>query len=348
MCKRESFINEYPLDWSRREVQELHKILSNIYYNENQVIRLVRATGIPVGDIRWNISMSDAWNEIFEKAHNRGLLDKMFNVILTDESISGYHARINELLLHNPIIEAPLKSDIGWKTQHPRSYLDIEKVLCETNPFYDVTFLHLGIQKSKSVVRLVVTFKDMTFHGTGFLISDNYILTNFHVLINYDKDLFYPENVELWFNYEKDIYGGLKPYHVIKGDIQSIVGNRDVDWATIKIDQPTNKRYNQVGFATELPTVDDRVYIIQHPNGALKQIGMHNNIVRYVDDRIIEYYTSTDRGSSGSPVFNSDWEVVALHQGSQTRNGPMGIESINRGINIQLIKKQMESHGIHI
>jgi hypothetical protein len=40
---------------------------------------------------------------------------------------------------------------------------------------------------------------------------------------------------------------------------------------------------------------------------------MQNNFVEYVGNEVVQYITSTLTGSSGSPVFNDNWEIVALH-----------------------------------
>jgi len=40
---------------------------------------------------------------------------------------------------------------------------------------------------------------------------------------------------------------------------------------------------------------------------------MQNNFVEYADTQVVQYTTSTEPGSSGSPVFNDDFEVVAIH-----------------------------------
>ena len=58
---------------------------------------------------------------------------------------------------------------------------------------------------------------------------------------------------------------------------------------------------------------NDFVNIIQHPAGQFKKITLYHNIVTNTTDRIVQYLTDTMPGSSGSPVFNSQWEVVALH-----------------------------------
>jgi V8-like Glu-specific endopeptidase len=58
---------------------------------------------------------------------------------------------------------------------------------------------------------------------------------------------------------------------------------------------------------------DDRVAIIQHPGGHLKKISMQNNFVAYADANVVQYTTSTLPGSSGSPVFDDDFQVIAIH-----------------------------------
>jgi endonuclease G len=56
-----------------------------------------------------------------------------------------------------------------------------------------------------------------------------------------------------------------------------------------------------------------RVNIIQHPQGRFKEIAFRDNQVKAVEDNFIQYITDTDYGSSGSPVFDDYFNVVALH-----------------------------------
>ncbi|ODH02276.1 hypothetical protein A4S05_24955 [Nostoc sp. KVJ20] len=53
--------------------------------------------------------------------------------------------------------------------------------------------------------------------------------------------------------------------------------------------------------------------IIQHPGGHLKKISIQNNFVAYTDNKVLQYTTSTEPGSSGSPVFDDDFQVVGIH-----------------------------------
>jgi V8-like Glu-specific endopeptidase len=44
---------------------------------------------------------------------------------------------------------------------------------------------------------------------------------------------------------------------------------------------------------------------------------MQNNFVSHFDRPWLRYTTGTEEGSSGSPVFNEEFEVVAIHHGAR-------------------------------
>ena len=66
-------------------------------------------------------------------------------------------------------------------------------------------------------------------------------------------------------------------------------------------------------FKSKLMRRDNRVAIIQHPGGHLKKISMQNNFIAYADNQVLQYTTSTEPGSSGSPIFDDDFQVVGIH-----------------------------------
>ena len=64
------------------------------------------------------------------------------------------------------------------------------------------------------------------------------------------------------------------------------------------------------------------VNIIQHPNGEPKQLALRENRLEDVLEQWLHYHTDTAPGSSGSPLFNDQWEVVGLHHsGVPERDG---------------------------
>jgi hypothetical protein len=55
------------------------------------------------------------------------------------------------------------------------------------------------------------------------------------------------------------------------------------------------------------------------------KLGFRNNYVVVGDNDILAYLTDTETGSSGAPVMDDRWRVVALHYGAQKISGD-GIE----------------------
>ncbi len=72
---------------------------------------------------------------------------------------------------------------------------------------------------------------------------------------------------------------------------------------------------------------------------------MRNNLITGTDDETIRSFTDTDSGSSGSPVCNDQWQVVALHRGARFVTGVMfqGKQTafVNFGSQIQAILSEI-------
>ncbi|HVH26187.1 MAG TPA: serine protease [Vicinamibacterales bacterium] len=84
-----------------------------------------------------------------------------------------------------------------------------------------------------------------------------------------------------------------------------------------------------------------RMYMIGYPGGRDVQFSLQDNHLVGVNDRLLHYRTPTEGGSSGSPVFNASWEVVALHHaGSSTLSridGRAGTYEANEGIRLSAL-----------
>jgi V8-like Glu-specific endopeptidase len=67
--------------------------------------------------------------------------------------------------------------------------------------------------------------------------------------------------------------------------------------------------------------------------------------VEYIGGNVLQYVTSTNPGSSGSPVFNDEWQVVGLHHaGGQIPEPTTGrTYGRNEGILIQRILADLPS-----
>jgi hypothetical protein len=80
------------------------------------------------------------------------------------------------------------------------------------------------------------------------------------------------------------------------------------------------------------------VPIVQHPNGQPKQIALTSSVVVRVKSPLLHYTTDTMGGSSGSPVFNDLWQVVAIHHAAGPKiNGV----ATNEGILMAAIRDKL-------
>lgn len=198
------------------------------------------------------------------------------------------------------------------------SIADVRENIIGENTLRHINVLELGINAAKAVVYLEGPAKGGKFKvGTGFMIASDLLMTNNHVIHNVAE----AETTKYIFNYQLDCEGKLcetLPAHALPKGL--FYTNPDLDYTVVQLNdlpafgKPLILRRVQVD-------KDDRVAIIQHPGGEPKQISMQNNFVAYADARKVQYVTSTKGGSSGSPVFNNDFEVVAIHHsGGELRN----------------------------
>jgi V8-like Glu-specific endopeptidase len=73
---------------------------------------------------------------------------------------------------------------------------------------------------------------------------------------------------------------------------------------------------------------------------------MHHNVVRFVDDAVLQYWTDTEAGSSGAPVFDEEWNVVALHHRWVERDVDGTMEFRNQGQRIERVVEELVAAGL--
>ncbi len=213
---------------------------------------------------------------------------------------------------------------------HPNDGLALERIL-GTSDLLEVNFLDIGRRAGRAVGRIQIrdAAGRVRGFGTGFVVSPNLLLTNNHVLATaetarrslVDFDFEDDEN----FNPRTPIIFGLDPDRLF-------LTNDPLDYTLVAI-RPAALDGN-ITLATfgYLPLsdkqgkilVDEYVAVIQHPGGAPKKIALRNNKLVDVFDDFIHYTTDTDRGASGSPVFNDQWQVVGLHHAGVKRRDAQG------------------------
>jgi S1-C subfamily serine protease len=195
-----------------------------------------------------------------------------------------------------------------------------------------------------SVVRLSLSFGRERAHGTGFLISPDRILTNHH---NVHHEKHGPvTGITAEFDYEERFVGDRL---VCKGRIDTIVGNPAHDWAVIELVKAVDRPALQLGTPFDVG-LDDSVVIIQHPAGAFKKFALEPLGIHAVDGDRIRYLADTQQGSSGSPVFNVQMHVIALHHAESeetvTVEDKEQVVWSNQGIAIHRVMDELKQRGI--
>ena len=82
--------------------------------------------------------------------------------------------------------------------------------------------------------------------------------------------------------------------------------------------------------------------IIQHPRARRKEVAVQHNQVQEIHQNAIRYTTDTEPGSSGSPVFNNAWDLVALHHAAGTKQN--NIWKNNEGMRLDKIASDLRNH----
>lgn len=209
-----------------------------------------------------------------------------------------------------------------------------------------------GLDQCNSVARVEKT--NGRGHGTAWLVtaSDFFpgragllLLTNAHVVSD-DPNPFTnplaipPDEARVNFRSgETDVIFNVKD-EVVKS---SPPNELDATFLEIEGEPPaTPVRLHRKSLAVADPA--PRLYIIGHPGGRDVEISLHDNQLLATNERLLHYRTPTEKGSSGSPVFEpEDWRVVALHhKGSESLgriDGQPGTYQANEGIAVGAIKK---------
>lgn len=221
-------------------------------------------------------------------------------------------------------------------------------------------WLQKGIQRARAVA-LIRRGADAGV-GTGFLVrgkdlhdplgDELFLLTNSHVVSETPEDQGLPpeEAIAAFTIVSAETHENME--HKVKL-VWSSPAQR-LDASLLRLDPPV-RGAEPCPVARHLPNPQrqQRVYVIGHPRGAELSFSLQDNEFiahggpsaekpqpgeRY----LLHYRAPTEKGNSGSPVFNqSSWEVIGLHhaggEAMRKLKGEQGTYAANEGIWIQSI-----------
>ncbi len=190
-----------------------------------------------------------------------------------------------------------------------------------------IRFMHRGSQVARAIGRVVFRTQRQAV-GTGFLVSPRLLLTNCHVLQERDD----ARNTLAQFEYltNSDRSTTTPVEFQFQPDVlflQSPIAELDCALVAVEPVNADGVELSRFGWCTlrgqtgkEHP--GERVNIIHHPQGIPQQVSLRENFMVLILDNYLHYMTDTSPGSSGSPVFNDEWDVVALHHAGREIEDP--------------------------
>ena len=186
----------------------------------------------------------------------------------------------------------------------------------------DINYLELAIAVARAICRIRIG----SAAGSGVLVGPGLLMTNNHVLRSIDDAL----SAEAQFDYQENVSGDLLPVHTFRLDPKTFfVTDKSLDFTIVGVTELSarGQSISRYPWMKLIPTLGkaengDPLNIIQHPRGGLKQIALRNNQVIDIPTGkpdFLYYTTDTEPGSSGSPCFNDQWEIIALHHSGVPR-----------------------------
>ena len=216
--------------------------------------------------------------------------------------------------------ELPLTESVG-----EGGAVNVLERIIGADDLLSTAFLTVGAQVARSVGRVVSTSSGAGF-GTGSLISSRLLLTNNHVLPTRQS----ARSSAIQFDYVQLPGSTLTPV-VFELDEQLFFETSlalDYTLVAVRAIASSGHELNSRGWSPLIAKsgktlVGELVNIVQHPGGELQKVALRENRIVDVPGNFLHYQCDTEPGSSGSPVFNDQWELSALHHAGvpEMRNG---------------------------
>jgi hypothetical protein len=345
-----SYLDQHPLDFTRPDVRQLRDLFVLAYGWPAAAKELSDVAGIASGTFPLHDNMRTTWTELIKVMALQGKLREMVVRAASDPTVAAYQQRFRDMLEQQPAVSTLVSKpeDDWWQgpdtSEQVARKLHLERLLAKRSRLVDIEIARHVARSARSVAKLNLRFENEKAYGTGFLIQPDLILTNHHN-VSHEKhgDV---RAITVEFDYEPGFVG--EPL-VLQGEVDSIVGDHEHDWAVIQLERLVAREPIALGTPYDIGK-NDLVIIIQHPLGAFKQFALDPMSIQYVDERVVQYLADTQDGSSGSPVFSSRMHLIALHHAEAEVvvdvDDRKEIVWRNEGVRIDRVMENLQAHGI--
>jgi hypothetical protein len=292
------------MDWLPVRIKSLREILANLYPLVVDARKIVVDAGMNPAQIAFDNKAIVNWFNILEQAKFQdGKIDVILKLVLDE------YPNVEALKLIAANTPAPQARGPEAADWHGPAGSQVERIIGQRSTLVSITYLELGLLRSKSVARVCLPDGSC---GTGFLTADDILITNNHVLSSAEE----ARTAVAQFNFQQTLNNrsaGMEQYSLLPDAFFRTSRLEENDWTAVKVSGNPSEKWGAIELKPTPLKVGDPVNIIQHPAGGPKQVSFNANVVMFVGDQRIQYLTDTLPGSSGSPVFDIGWSIVALH-----------------------------------
>lgn len=335
--------------------RDLHRRLVDAFYEPNEVLSLVKGAKAPNwAKIDWKQSIDRVWRDTLSRASAEGGLRKLLTYIAAESAMPTATKEFVDALLADtapasdpaltgpqgePLVPAPTREEaLLFGDDLTESVGEIPALLHS---------IELVMRARSSICKLLVDANNgLTYGATATLLVGGRLLTNHHAL--------YPNGgtatrVIAEFDFELDASGQAVPSKRVPCEISTIHADAADDWATIALatTPPATAQPFDLAASWAVPKPSERAFIIQHPAGKPKRLGLVRNKVSTVEARRLFYVTDTEGGSSGSLVFNGSGKVIGLHRAGGVPQKFVGMAPVkmNEGVRMDVIVSDITKAG---
>jgi hypothetical protein len=311
--------------------------------------------------------LSKHLNEI--AAESLTIVDAAFEVIRTANAEGWTLPLVTAARASNPGNPQLLAfcQDLGLAPATP-AHPELERLVRQSNSYLDLNQWRTRLGEIEAqVCRVEVGPPAACTFGTGFLVGPDLLITNHHVLALVIEGKIDPSDVILRFDYKRLAAGnvvspGLE-HRLAKDWLVDQSPPSELDYALVRVEGAPGDR--PLGHGAEPGAPARRwivpapkhafapgtpLFIVQHPRANPIQLALDTEAVLGLNGNgtRVRYRTNTERGSSGSPCFDQDWNLVALHHAGDPDHSFGHATGCNEGIPFAKIVAHLGRPGVGV
>lgn len=252
----------------------------------------------------------------------------------------------------------------------------LEKIVRDTNSFLPIeTWLSRAIDIRNRVCRFSFDIGRLLPVGSGFLVAPDVVLTNHHVVASVINGIRQAKQIRVQFDHYELTDGSVSagtivqtaekwliasaphdPVDITVHDLTTEPNPANLDFALVRLERKIgdeNARDRKRGWLDLETTAENAragapAFIAQYPGERPMQLALDTGgVIGYSPNELrLRYHTNTLGGSSGAPVFNQDWELLALHHAGDPEYPELDTGKYNEGIPIRTLTRHLRGQNI--